>query len=322
MLYSNHQVHTLTLTEQCTLVQDVTRKLASSKAAVKALAQAMALNEQDRHELKQKYQQAQTVITELKTLVEQFRREQDVLTKDKQALERQVKSHQDELQEQKVEATEHQEQIQDYQQALQRLRQQLRSTENCIPTKVYQHDVAEHRQQAEQQQRIIKALKTEIASLQQQLQGAQSANRLRFKHYVKGIIETTEKSAPMTWQRSTNAYRQPPPSPQPLPLVKPPPTTKTNAPVSRLQQRVDVTSSVTPSPPSVASPKTPKATLLINTSSSPPSSSSPTMTSTTKRALSRLSTLKAHGVGRAGLKERLKQIRKSPLATSSVIFFN
>ena len=138
------------------LVRDVTRKLASSKAAVKAFAQAMASAEKDRFTLKEAHRLAQNQVTELKRMNERLKRENELLVQQNGSLQDQITYVETQASQQMADLKVRQD---EYQHTIAVLRKQIRSSESSVSMALYQQAVAETR-----------ATKTELQETKNQIQ--------------------------------------------------------------------------------------------------------------------------------------------------------
>jgi chromosome segregation ATPase len=124
------------------LVRDVTRKLASSKAAVKAFAQAMASAEKDRFTLKEAHRLAQNRVTELKKMNERLKRENELLVQQNGSLQDQIHYIETQASQQMADLKVRQD---EHQHTIAVLRKQIRSSESSVSLALYQQAVAETR---------------------------------------------------------------------------------------------------------------------------------------------------------------------------------
>ena len=149
------------------LVRNVSLKLASSKAAVKAFAQAMASAENDRSKLKEAHRLAQTRVKELKTLNERLKRENDSLMKQNAALNHRVEEVQTQASAQVATMETRQ---QEYQETIALLKKQIRSSETSVSMALYQRTATESKvaqKQLEEKTLHIKQLETKLDLVQQ-----------------------------------------------------------------------------------------------------------------------------------------------------------
>lgn len=161
------------------LVRDISRKLASSRAAVKAFAQAMAGSEQDRHKLKEAHRLAVAQVAELKSLCEKVKRENALLTQQNETMTEELEQKTafvNSLQLNHKDIASYKIREEEYKHTIALLRKQIRSGESVVSLSLYQKAVAEgketlRRHKAKNEK--VSALETNVASLQNELKAAQ-----------------------------------------------------------------------------------------------------------------------------------------------------
>ena len=168
--------------EKGDLIRNVTLKLASSKAAVKAFAQAMASAEKDRSTLREAHHLAQSRIKELKYMNERLKRENELLRQQNSNLQdRFDESHA----QTSTKMTGMQNQLQEYQETISLLRKQIRSSESSISLSLYQQTVAESRAT----QRKLEEKIAQVERLEQKIVVVQQMGFQMKEQYEKSVQE-------------------------------------------------------------------------------------------------------------------------------------
>jgi hypothetical protein len=168
--------------ERHDLVRNVSLKLASSKAAVKAFAQAMASAENDRSTLKEAHRLAQTRIKELKSLNERLKRENELLTKQNASLNDRAENIQAQASTQLQTLETRQ---QEYQETIALLKKQVRSSETSVSMALYQRTATESRM-AQQQ---LEEKNARIQQLEKKLNAVQHMGRQMKEQYERTVKE-------------------------------------------------------------------------------------------------------------------------------------
>lgn len=168
--------------ERHDLVRNVSMKLASSKAAVKAFAQAMASAEHDRSKLKEAHRLAQTRVKELKTMNERLKRENELLTKQNASLNERLEDVQTQASTQV--ATLHNRQ-QEYQQTIALLKKQIRSSETSVSMAMYQRTATE----SKMAQKQLEEKTAHIQQLEKKLDVVQQLGRQMKEQYERSMQE-------------------------------------------------------------------------------------------------------------------------------------
>lgn len=348
-------VTTLDMNERRDLVRDVTRKLASSKAAVKAFAQAMASAEKDRYTLKEAHRLAQNRIAELAKMRERLQRENNLLVKQNATLAEKLEDTNSNVAELQVNQEE-------YKHTIGLLRKQIRSTESSVSMKLYQQTVSESRaskrliqEKTATIQTLERQMKQQEKAMQQERQPTQAravqemqanqqlaspsptkADVLRRRQTAAGGASLERMRAATrvspTARNHTPPVARPPPPPPPMisptaPLMYhprrmdppasksafvpaiPPPPPRSRAPLATVAPPSSIVRPQTATTPRRLGSPTRQSSLTDTAARSPPPHPSP---ATTQRAYKRLGAIKAAG-GRNGIREKLMQIRRSPL---------
>ena len=343
------------MNERRDLVRDVTRKLASSKAAVKAFAQAMASAEKDRYTLKEAHRLAQNRIAELAKMRERLQRENNLLVKQNATLAEKLEDTNSNVAELQVNQEE-------YKHTIGLLRKQIRSTESSVSMKLYQQTVSESRaskrliqektatiqtlerqmkqqekamqqerqptqaravqeMQANQQLASPSPAKTDVLRRRQTAAGGKSLERMRAatrvsptaRNHTPPVARPPPPPPPMISPTALLMYHprrmDPPASKSAFVPAIPPPPPRSRAPLATVAPPSSIVRLQTATTPRGLGSPTRQSSLTDTAARTPPPHPSP---ATTQRAYKRLSAIKAAG-GRNGIREKLMQIRRSPL---------
>jgi len=173
------------------LISDVSQKLASSKLAVKAFAEAMSSTELDRQEVKDKLKLAETRIQELKRFADDLERENATLHKQNMNLTKQ-------LEEVKLLSENRKKQEEQYEHIIQHLRKTISKKENVVSLSMYksaQKEADDLLLQVKDRDAQIDALQSNLLALQQNLNKTNQMQRYLKEESVEHVIpDQSDKS--------------------------------------------------------------------------------------------------------------------------------